>query len=373
MNAAASPVARLLEPLIVPAVFDFWAQKVNRTYSWERCLARVVARRTEARDTVTLVLQGNRHFPGFRAGQHLNLSLEIDGVRVTRSYSPVSLPSDDRRFAVTVRREPGGLVSGHLLERTQVGDVIEVGPGGAFGDLLPEGPLSDDPWLLVAGGSGITPIWSMAQQLLAQRPQAQVHLLYWARQRQDLCFQPELSRLQALHPGFRVTLVLTDETTLLPQELSGRPDAAHFAYLAQELARCRTRVCGSRGFVTAVQALLDGKVADFRSEAFSRPVPAQGRGQVTVTLARSGRQVSVPAGASLLEGLEQAGLAPAYGCRRGICNTCVCHKEAGTVKPVKCVCVSVRPIPISHWKCEGQNGKCIPKSPADGGSARAVR
>ena len=332
MSAAAGPVVRLLEPLIVPAVFDFWAQKVNPTFSWERCLARVVARHMEARDTVTLELQANRHFPGFRAGQHLNLSVEVDGVRLTRCYSPVTPPSDDRRFAVTVRREPGGRVSGYLVDHVRPGDVIEVGPGGAFGELLPNAPVPPGPWLLVAGGSGITPLWSMAQWLLAERPDTEVHLFYWVRQRQDLCFQSGLLALRARHPNLTVTTVLTGDSPELDGELQGRPQAHHFAALAARLSECHARVCGSREFVASVTSLLSESVADLASEAFSRPQPGPAQGHVSVTLARSGRTVSVPAGVSLLEGLEQAGLSPAYGCRRGICNTCACHKQAGATE-----------------------------------------
>jgi stearoyl-CoA 9-desaturase NADPH oxidoreductase len=122
-----------LSPLVSPAVFDFWAGRLRPGTSWDRPLARVVSRTVEARDAVTLVLQPNRHFAGFRAGQHVNVGVEVDGVRHTRSYSPSDAPRADGRVSITVRHVPGGKVSAQLCLHTRIDDVLELGP--AFGAL----------------------------------------------------------------------------------------------------------------------------------------------------------------------------------------------------------------------------------------------
>ena len=90
---------RWMQPVVSPAVFDFWASRFNRTWSWERPLARVVAREQASRDAVTLVLAPNRHCGGFRPGQHINVSAEVHGARITRSYSLTDLPRADGRMA----------------------------------------------------------------------------------------------------------------------------------------------------------------------------------------------------------------------------------------------------------------------------------
>src|SRR5688572_30296609 len=91
------PLRRLVQTLVAPPVFDFWAARLHPTWSWARPLARVVERRQESRDAVTLVLKPNRHWRGFQPGQHVNLTVEIDGSRLTRSYSLSDAPRADRR------------------------------------------------------------------------------------------------------------------------------------------------------------------------------------------------------------------------------------------------------------------------------------
>lgn len=332
MPRASHPVARLVEPLIVPAVFDFWASKLNRTLSWERCLARVVECRPEARDCVTLVLRPNRHFAGYLPGQHLNISVEVDGVRLTRCYSPTSLPGPDRTFAITVKAMAGGKVSQALVHETRVGDVLEIGPGEAFGDMVLPADASDGRWLFAAAGSGITPLMALLRELLARDAGADVVLMYWVRAREDLCFRGELADLARAHPHVRVVPVLTGGETPAAGELSGRPEASHFQPLA-DLGERHVRACGPRGFVDAISALLSEAVPDIQCESFTPalPVPATGV-PVTVTLARSGRQVQLPSGQALLPALEAAGIQPAHGCRQGICNTCSCQKLAGNTR-----------------------------------------
>ena len=324
----AGPLKRMLSPLVNPQVFDFWASHLSPTLSWERALAKVLARRVEARDTVTLELKPNRHVGGFAPGQHVSVTVSVDGVRLTRSYSPSWLGRG--RMAVTVKKIPGGKVSGWLTEHCRVGDVLEIGP--AFGDMTQ--PSLDRPWLLVAAGSGITPMMSLLRQAATQPPSLPpITLLYWARTRADLCFLRELDQLAGRLPSLTVHRILTRESALLPEEHGGRPDETLLRALVPDLGARQVYACGPAGFVAAVRALLAGQVAAFEAEAFSLPVVSVLSGApVQVTLGRSGRVLSVPAGAPLLAALEAAGERPAHGCRMGICNTCVCGKLAGTTE-----------------------------------------
>lgn len=322
----AGPLKRMLSPLVNPQVFDFWASHLSPTLSWERPLAKVLARRVEARDTVTLVLRPNRHVGGFAPGQHVSVTVSVNGVRLTRSYSPSWLGR--RRMAITVKKMPGGKVSEWLTECCDEGDVLEIGP--AFGDMTQ--PSLERPWLLVAAGSGITPMMSLLRAAATlERPLPPITLLYWARTRADLCFGRELDQLAARLPSLTVQRLLTRESVLLPEERSGRPDETLLRALVPDLAAQQAYVCGPAGFVATVRTLLEGAVATCQAEAFSLPDVSVVEGQpVQVTLARSGRVLSVPAGAPLLAALEARGERPAHGCRMGICNTCVCGKLAGT-------------------------------------------
>ncbi len=332
MSTATAPsvVSRLLQPLIAPHVFDFWASRLHPGWSWRRALARVLERRVEARDAVTLVLQPNRHFAGFEPGQHVNVTAEIDGVRLTRSYSLTGLPHPDGRVSITVRRVDNGRMSTHLCQRLRVGDVLELGP--AYGEMtLPPSPSG--PWVFLAAGSGITPLMSLTRALAADGMPVDLTLLYWARHRAELCFLRELRALAAREPRFRLQILLTRETELLADERPGRLDAALLAQRVPNLESCQVYACGPAGFVNDARALTASRARRFHAEAFTPPpVRSDVAGTVRIELRASGRTLEVPAGQSLLSALEAQGLTPAHGCRMGICNTCACAKTAGTTQ-----------------------------------------
>ncbi len=328
--ATLGPMGRLLEPFIAPEVFDFWAAKLNPAWSWARSLARVVERRVEALDAVTLVLKPNRHFRGFRPGQHVNVSAEVNGSRVTRSYSLTDVPRKDRRIALTVKRVEGGKLSEHLCQRVAVGDVLELGP--AFGEMTwPE--AIDGRWLFLAAGSGITPLMSLTRAWAA-KPSGELTLVYWARQRAELCYLRELRELAVKHSNFHLHVVLTRETLRMSDELGGRLSADFLQQLAPDMEQQQVYACGPAGFVGQARELVAGRAQHFHAEAFTPPpmIAVEAAGSVRIELRASGRSIEVPRGQALLPALEAQGIKPVYGCRMGICNTCACAKLEGTTQ-----------------------------------------
>lgn len=156
-NVAPSALRRVVAPFVNPGIFDFWVSKLNPAWSWDRPLARVVERKVEALDTVTLVLKPNVHCGKFVPGQHINVTAEVNGRRTTRSYSLTGMPRRDGHLSLTIKRVDKGVLSTHLCQHTQVGDVLEL--GAAFGAMtLPAKPEGE--WLFLAAGSGITPLMS---------------------------------------------------------------------------------------------------------------------------------------------------------------------------------------------------------------------
>ncbi|MEE4249132.1 MAG: ferredoxin reductase [Alcanivoracaceae bacterium] len=324
---ASQTLKRLVAPLVDPGVYDFWAQKINPTLSWERCLARVVERHVEARDTVSLILKPNGLFTGFLPGQHLNVTVEVNGVRLTRSYSPSDAVSNNGRIRLTIKAIPQGKVSQHLVHHCQIGDVVELGK--AYGEMIL--PKQDHAWLFVAAGSGITPIMSMLKTLTQKPLQQPVSLIYWARTRADLCFSETLHEMNNCDPLLKIHIVLTRETHRLDKELDGHPREALFRNLVPDLERRRVYACGPHGFVQSVENLLAGRAAQFQGESFSpAPLVTTAGAPVNVFLSKSNISIQLPSGVPLLNALEAEGLKPAYGCRMGICNTCSCQKLAGT-------------------------------------------
>lgn len=315
-------------PLVSPALFDFWASRVSSTWTWNRPLGRILAHEAAASDAVSLLIRPNRHFRGFAPGQHINIGVEIDGRRLVRSYSPSAAPGKDRSFRITVKKIEGGKVSTHLNERARVGDVLSL--GDAFGELaLP--PADGRPRLLLAAGSGITPMLALFADLAAQANPAPTTLLYFTRRREQRCFVDELRAIAARHPSLDVRFVLTRDEAQAGDESEGRLHAGQLAAWLETPAH--VLACGPDGFVATARGLLAGRAASFAAESFSPPVAdATDTGSAHITLARSGRTLQVPRGQALLEALEAAGLNPASGCRRGLCNTCACGKSAGSTR-----------------------------------------
>lgn len=336
-----TPLQRRISPLVTalvtPAAFDFWAGMLNPVWSWERTLARVVAVRQEARNATTLVLKPNRHFTGFQPGQHVNVTAEVNGTRVTRSYSFTDAPRADGCISLTVKRIEGGKLSNHLCDVIRVGGVLELGK--VFGDMtLDAVPLGtpEGKFLFLAAGSGITPLMSLTRALVTAGMPADVTLIYWARTRDELCFAQELQDLSAWLPRFQVRFLLTREADPDAGEQSGRVCHSLLQEMVPDLHERHVYSCGPAGFVDAVRALAGAQASSFHAEAFTAPVfdaaTSNSVGTIRVELAVSGRMLEIPVGQPLLSALEAQGVNPAYGCRIGICNTCACGKSAGTTQ-----------------------------------------
>lgn len=320
------------------AVFDFWAREIGSLASRERVLARVTAKRAESARAVTLELLPNRRFAGFTPGQHVNLTVEIEGRRHTRSYSLTGTPRADGRVSLTVQKVEGGLVSAHLFSETRIGDVVELGT--AFGEMsLPE--VLPGKLLFLAAGSGITPLVSLTRELDRRGMPVETTLIYWARHRADLCFLAELRALAAREPNFTLRVALTGDAVTGSDELRGRPSAELFADSVPELANQTVYACGPAGFVQQIDSLVKSVARSFASEAFTPPQyqtsgePVVGTQTVTLMLAKSNRVLTVKTGEPLLSALEAQGVKPKYGCRMGICNTCACGKREGLTRNLK--------------------------------------
>jgi len=248
---------------------------------------------------------------------------------MTRCYSLSSAPGGEH-VAITVKRVPDGRVSSWLHDRVQVGDLLRLRePTGDF--VLPSDIHA--PLLFISGGSGITPLMSMARELVQRSTLHNVVWVHHARSRADVIFGDELLRLADADTGLTLHLCLDDDANA-PRGF----DEARFATLVPDFAQRATFLCGPAPVMDRVGALYDqaGAAQLLTREAFvSAPADlasvAPGE-PVQVQLLRSQRSVVARGGGSLLEQLERAGERPNNGCRVGICHTCRCTKRAGTVQ-----------------------------------------
>ncbi len=160
-----SSLGRLLSAALTPYAVDQNPELVDPMITREEAHAHVIRVQRRTTRSVTLTLRTTRQFKGFRAGQFVQLGVAIDDVRHVRCFSPSC--ADDARdiIELTVTRRPEGLVSNHLYKHAAVGDVYGITPAtGSF--TLPDPRPART--LLIAGGSGITPVLSMARSLVSE-------------------------------------------------------------------------------------------------------------------------------------------------------------------------------------------------------------
>jgi ring-1,2-phenylacetyl-CoA epoxidase subunit PaaE len=281
----------------------------------------------------------------FRPGQHLTLLREIPGGEERRSYSICSPEGAAPR--VGVRRVDGGMFSEWLVDRLQPGDELDVGtPAGSFS---PE-QLADVHLGMIAAGSGITPLLSIASTALSAHPASRVTLVYGNRRASTVMFTEELADLKdAFGPRLQLVHVLSREPTEVDL-CSGRLDEERLRAILGSVVDVddidHWWLCGPLGVTEAATAVLGEVGVDRRAihrELFyveDEPPPAPARhgepqleaaAEATVTLHGRVTAVPVAAGATLLDAARQARGDVPFACKGGVCGTCRARVTEGDV------------------------------------------
>lgn len=312
---------------------EFWAQELKLP-SRTHMRARVVDVIDETADTKSFVLAPDRKWPGHRAGQFVPVEAEVDGVRVRRCYSISSGASAarDARITITVKRVPGGRLSNWLHDHARAGTMLTLGePAGEF--VVPDHRRR--PVLLVAGGSGITPVIAILRDLEQREELEDVALIHVARTDADAIFRRELALMAQSNPGFQ--LISHRDAT------DGMLDAATIHTYAPYLGARDVYVCGPPGLVDLVTTVGEAAGAKVRHERFVAPPRRPATPGAPALVQLRARNVTVAAAQPLLFELEDAGERPAHGCRMGICNSCRCKKVSGTVEDIATGALSSEP------------------------------
>ena len=307
----------LVDVLTGPHGVDRYTELLAPTWTRTDARAKVVAVRRLTPRSVTLTLQPNRAFTGFRAGQHVNLTVDIDGRRRTRCYSPASAEGAPL-IELTVGLHDGGLVSTFLCRHARPG--VVVGLDGVAGDfVLPA--RRPRRILFVSGGSGITPVMSMLRTLRAERFDGDVAFIHYARSAAEACYRDELASMA----GVRVLHGYTRSSEMA--DLQGHFSTDHLA--AAMPWPDAVYVCGPPALAESVREHCDKVTSEsFVPPVFVMPAHLSG-GRVAFTESGVTRDDD---GRPLLQQAEAAGLTPESGCRMGICHTCTRRKTRGAVK-----------------------------------------
>ena len=387
--------------IIQRAFVDFIGSRLYPFWSLTTPKLRLIARQMIDEELVALKFEVNQAFKrqafanndSWQGGQHIHLTIPIEGINHQRSYSLVGLfpqPADlhDAIFdnnaknaadngasnsnydTVTIAIKPQGLVSNYLTKQAPLGTVFNSSlPSGDFtlADISAKltrhtegiSRSEQSPLLFIAGGSGITTMLGLITQALAQK--RHVTLLYYHRTSlAKTPFQAYWQHLATIYPHFTYYMVNTADPN---SYLAGTRhlDAATLSLLPLSLAESTIFACGSSSLLAGLYRALDTlslpsdktTLTNKRSlqdnviiERFGTALPdadmnlSPDEAGTTADIAAQtvylrGRQQQFSSRTTLLLGAEQAGIRLSYGCRQGICQLCRCQKISGVVKNIQ--------------------------------------
>jgi ferredoxin-NADP reductase len=273
-----------------------------------------------------------------RPGQFLTFSFLFDGIKVARSYSICSSAARSGYVEITVKRANQGCVSVFLNDRASTGMTVEAsGPFGHF--CLDE--RTHRHVVMLAAGSGITPMMAMLRYIDDLCLDTTVTLLYCVRTRHDVMFQRELEELRARLKNFQYHVMLSQPHA----EWSGphgHVSGEFIDHAVKDLAAPDFFLCGPPPFMAASRAILTGlgvKPERIRQESFGSALPKSIRSAsaavetgVTVEFTRSGKRCTVRSGQTLLAAAEEQGVGIPSFCRQGQCGTCKTQLLSGHVR-----------------------------------------
>jgi ferredoxin-NADP reductase len=320
--------------ITTPLLPDDYLKLANPLWSARELRGRVVEVRRETEDSATLVIKPGWGFSlDYEPGQYVGIGLLVDGRWRWRSYSLTSPPlrsGENKRGArtitITVKAMPEGFLSTHLVGGVEPGTIVRLAePQGNF--VMPDpAPASV---LFLTAGSGITPVMSMLRTLQRHEQITDIVHVHSAPTEADVMFAAELKQLHDVHPGYRMELRTT--------RTQGRLDLTRLGEVVPDWRERQAWACGPEAMLNDAERVWAeaGIPANLHLERFavSRAAP-HGTGG-TVTFERSGKSVPADAATSLMEAGESAGIQMPFGCRMGICQSCVVGLVEGHVRDLR--------------------------------------
>jgi len=343
----------------VPASTEPAAARLAATASWDAeaddtlvCLAV----RNETHDVKTFVLSPPepRRF-AYAPGQFLTFAFEIGNETIHRCYTISSTPTRPHALSITVKRVPGGPVSNWLHDTLKPGDTVRaLGPMGDFSCFIHPAPK----YLLLSGGSGVTPMMSMARTFHDLGERRDVAFVHSARSPADIVFRGELETMARLDPAFRFHAVCEADA---PDEVwAGPKGRLSLDILNDAVPDFRERevfVCGPKPYMDAVRAMLRQvgfDMARHHEESFdfgalpeaeqqavaeagraldaeAETAPAAAVRTFRVEFAKTRRVLDCPEDSTVLDAARKAGIRLPSSCAKGLCGTCKSKVTKGTV------------------------------------------
>jgi ferredoxin-NADP reductase len=321
---------RAIRSLFSPLLPDDYLELINPLWSTRELRGRIERIEPETAEAATVLIRPGYEWTRHRPGQYLRIGVVIDGIHHWRAYSLTSDPGrPDGFIGITPKLVDSGKVSPYLVRQARPGDVVRLGGvEGTF--VLPDPP--PEKLLFVSAGSGITPIMSMLASLAADGGIADAVHIHSARSAETVIFGDRLRELDARHEGFQLVLRLTGE--------QGRVAPADLDQLCPDW---RER----HAFVSGPGAMLDDLSRHWQEEGdpallcMERFQPVIGGDDAlagkggSIRFAKSGVEATCDGATPILAAGEEAGAVLPFGCRMGICHTCVGELRSGEIRDLR--------------------------------------
>lgn len=321
---------RLVGSFTSPLLPDDYLELVNPLWSTRELRGRIVRVQRETPEAVTVWIKPGWEWPGHQPGQYVRLGVAVDGIHHWRAYSLTSEPGrPDGLISITPKLVEDGKVSPFLNSRVQPGAVVRL--GGVEGTFVLPDPLPER-LLFLSAGSGITPIASMLRALAREGELRDVVHVHCSRTREGVIFADELTRLRREHGGYRLHLRLTSA--------HGRLQPSELQAICPDWRERESFLCGPAGLLEMLRGHWreEGLSERLHTEHF-QPEARVGAGERgcggTIRLCRSGIDAVSDGEQPILLAGEQAGAQMPFGCRMGICHSCVGKLRSGQVRDLR--------------------------------------
>jgi ferredoxin-NADP reductase len=320
--------ARALTNPILP---DDYIALINPMWSTRELRGEVVRVQRETPRSATVVVKPNFPWPGHVAGQYVRIGAEINGIRHWRAYTLTSDPNHPEGYvSISVRTVEGGRMSPFFTRTIQPGEVVFLGEvEGNF--CLPD-PLPKK-FLMFSAGSGVTPIFSLLRELARRGAPSDILHLHCEHTSEEVMFETVFATMESRFPGYQRTVHLSGE--------KGRVTPAMLDTLCPDWREREAFLSGPPDMLAAMSAHWDAqgvreKLQMEHFQPFAGDGGAGGLGEGgTVHFRVTDIRATCDGATSMLVGGEQAGGSPPFGCRMGVCHTCIGRLEHGQVRDLR--------------------------------------